>query len=98
MSVLCVVALVVLGFVALKYGGSSNKQVSTTEPSAGANQPQTSTVIPSVTMAEAQKEFKAIQDQVNAGTLSPEEAAKQMNALGPKILPPPLPAGAKIKK
>lgn len=102
LSVLFVVALAVLGFVILT-GGSTKKETATTQPSAATNQSQTGTAAatstssttPTITMSEAQKQFKAIQDQVNAGTLSQEEATKLMQELGPKIAPPPIPADAK---
>lgn len=87
-----VVALAVLGFVVLN-SGSNNQEIATIPPGPGTAVTSSST--PSITMEEAQKQFKAIQDQVTAGTLSPAEAAKQMQALGPKIVPPPLPAGVK---
>jgi hypothetical protein len=43
-----------------------------------------------VSEEEAQKQAKAIADQVNAGTLSPEDATEQMNAIddAPPALPP----------
>lgn len=50
---------------------------------------------PTVSMEDAQKQFKAIQDQVNAGTLSQEEAKKQIDALSAQIVPPALPPEAK---
>ena len=45
--------------------------------------------------SENQKEITTIQDQLKAGTLSPEEAVKQMNALAPPA--PPLPS-TEVKK
>ncbi|MDP1690340.1 MAG: hypothetical protein Q8L52_04055 [bacterium] len=100
LSVAGIVALVVLGYIALTNGGSigtTTSTTSTTQPSATTGQSQTGTAATSyITVAEAQKQLKAIQDQVNAGTLSPEEATKQMNALSRRIAPPPLPS--EIKK
>ena len=92
LSVLFVVALAVLGFVILT-AGSTDKKTPTTQSEPGTVVASSTT--PSVTMDEAQKQFQAIQAQVNAGTLSPEEATKQMQELGPKIAPPPLPAEVK---
>lgn len=75
-------AVAVLGYIVLMSGVSTTNQGATTTQ-------------PSISMDEAQKQIKAIQDQVNAGTLSSAEATKLINALGSKIAPPPLPAGAK---
>lgn len=97
LSVLFIVALAALGFFVLK-GGPTGEEIATTPPGSENTVAPSTATTQSITMEEAQKQFKAIQDQVQAGTLSPEEAKKQMDAIGPKILPPPLPAEAKVKK
>lgn len=69
----------------------NSSQTDTATPAATPSSPSSSSSIP---MAEAQKQFQTIQDQVNAGTLSAEEAKKQMDALGAQVAPPELPAEA----
>jgi len=48
-----------------------------------------------LSIEEASKQLKTIQDQVNAGTLTAAEGQKQMTTVGSKIAPPVLPADAK---
>ena len=48
-------------------------------------------VSPYTSTEDAEKQFKAIQDQVNAGTLSLEDAKKQLEILNANIAPPALP-------
>lgn len=50
----------------------------------------------SIPVEDAQKQFQTIQEQANAGTLTQEEARKQMQAVASKMAPPPLPP--EIKK
>lgn len=75
--------LVVLIFVVLSQQGVST---TTTESSGIAN-----TAEKTLSPLEAQKQFLLIQEQVKAGTLSEEEANKQISALGAQVMPPPLP-------
>lgn len=49
----------------------------------------------SIPVEEATQEAKAIQEKVNTGTLSPQDAVKQLNAIGDKIPVPPAPTSVK---
>lgn len=106
--VAAVAIIAIITFVILTQSGLLGKKTSTnqtqTQAPATEDQPQAETVTvpaasstPAVTipMEEAQTQLRAIQDQVNAGTLSPEESKKQMEDLGTRVAPPELPAEAK---
>ena len=85
LSALIILALVVLAIAFFMQKGSTGDKAATT------SKPTTATQTNLIPMTEAQKQFKAIQDQVNAGTLSTAEAKKQMDAIASKMAPPPIP-------
>lgn len=85
-----VLVLGILIFVVMSQPGTST---TTSGPSGTAN-----TAGKTLSPMDAQKQFQLIQEQVKAGTLSEEEANKQISALGAQVMPPPLPPEALKKK
>lgn len=71
---------------------TSQPQATTKTPPTGAqnqtgnsDQAVSPATSPSISIEEATKQASAIQEQVKAGTISPEEEAKQLNAIGAKF-------------
>lgn len=81
--------LIILAVVLIQKGILGGRVV--TEDTSATSTASQSKTVPTIPMEDAVKQFKLIQDQVSAGTLSVEEANKQIAALGTQVAPPPLP-------
>ncbi|MDO8565573.1 MAG: hypothetical protein Q7S04_00090 [Candidatus Moranbacteria bacterium] len=94
LAALVLVILTQKGLLGKKTGTTIQSQTGTTTPTGNQRQATSGEAVPAATSQpvfseEVQNQFKAIQDQVNAGTITPEEASKQLNSLN--IPPPPIP-------
>lgn len=100
LMVLLVALLAVLFFIFLTQRGLIGKKATTVAPVTSIQPPaeevspqkvDSSEAVPTVPTAltsEDKKEIGSIQDQINAGTLSPEEAMKLLNTINTRITPP----------